>query len=769
MNPSGNPVVQPQIELSNSALLATHFIKSVLRACAEEDVQPQSGLALERLGQKLFVSRQVIELGREVFKRKVEKVDIQKLKLVIGLSNDGLAKAMRESISLIKAFLLVVALKICFIDEEAGRLLHNMMWSEGIINEFPLYPDQVTQFITRVSGYGHSILPFEHFNGISSKVLSSLDTPDQIPALFERCDLDTLAQILTRIFDAFSNAEIVRISVEGSRTGLWLLAALSWLLPDETGCIVSGRLVLGKSNARLLICLKDQSEWEVAEWRSERQADSAIIRTEGLVPSLKYSPMSHSPLGSAKASISMQYNLKPEAADATGQLAAALIDVAFEKGVLCSVKCQSQSMLKDVCSKTFIEIHHTIVRQYGWDYGVESERTRTFRDKQCAVAKALIDWIPDTAVTPPALGSYHRQVTKAIDDLNINYFDRSGESLFPLKDSEFLKIIDPAIHVATEALLRSFSEEGCSARVFRPCHVSTVERGAELLYHLIFSPQIVNPYPYSKLRAMALESSLPGTHSVSPTDLAIAHNGYVAYLNVLENISTDKRSVSLIRTVPGTLKRAGPGVRDGGVCRSIEEVLSEDSLCGRELQNSLNPVNPFPTGQVYSGIEPQKDPYGIEAAHLFSFQNTRLRLNTVLQPVGMNHRRVLQPSPETLLQRQMNAYPYPASWTDSIEAIATAVHVFEHTLDTESERLLVEEWRRGGIFDKMVWHPSGKQASQFNNRITMTSSSEPLRFFEAGYLSQHGELIVRQGEIPLVSCLARATNPGSDKVWTIVA
>jgi hypothetical protein len=52
MNQSGN-IIQPQIELSNSALLAANLVTRVLRASSEDDVQPQAALAMEALGQRL--------------------------------------------------------------------------------------------------------------------------------------------------------------------------------------------------------------------------------------------------------------------------------------------------------------------------------------------------------------------------------------------------------------------------------------------------------------------------------------------------------------------------------------------------------------------------------------------------------------------------------------------------------------------------------------------------------------------------------------------
>ena len=92
MNQPGN-IIQPQIELSNSALLVANILTRVLRASSEDDVQPQAALAMEALGQRLLVSKQVIETGQEIFKppkeKRKSKVVIDTTNLIIGLTSSG--------------------------------------------------------------------------------------------------------------------------------------------------------------------------------------------------------------------------------------------------------------------------------------------------------------------------------------------------------------------------------------------------------------------------------------------------------------------------------------------------------------------------------------------------------------------------------------------------------------------------------------------------------------------------------------------------------
>ena len=777
MNQPGS-IIQPQIELSNSALLAANLVTRVLRASSEDDVQPQAALAMEALGQRLLVSKQIIETGQEIFKPSKEKqkgkVMIDTMKLIIGLTSGGWPEAMRSSISLVKSFLLAMACKVCFTDEEAGCIIHQMIWSTGVVHTFPIYASQVGQFISAISGYGHAILPFQHFNKIVSTVQSSLRSPDEMLMLYERSPPDKLGDILTCVFDALRNDEITRVTLEGAQTGLWLLTAFSWLLPEETECVISNRRILGIPGARLLIRLVDRAGWDVGEWRREQKVESVIIPTEGMAPSLRFLHMPHTPLASAKAAISAQYHLSSKAAETTGQLAAALVDVVFKEGTLVSDKCSSSVRLNAVCSESFIKIHNTIMRRYGWDYDVDSEAATSFRRKKETVAEALgarIERVTDHPTLHPTDSTNVKMITKEIDDCNIDYYDRFSEPMLLDKDSEFLKIIDPAVHLATEALLSCFCEEGCSARVFRPCHGARVEKSAGLLLDLIFprSTSGNKGCSYSKLRAEALEASLPGSQPASPYDLAIAGNGYVAYAKVLEGISTRKRVVSLISTLPGTLRRAGGDVRDGGGFQKLVEVGDDGSLYARELALKGNKVDPFLHGQKYFGIEPRADPNGVEAKHLLNINRTELRLTTMLQAAPKSSDNLMHQTSMMPVGFSKDPIPFPASWADSIEALAFAEHIFENVLATNDERMLAEEWQNDGIFDKITWHEVGKHVSQFHHCIAMTSSNETLRFFEAGYLGQQRRLLVRQKETPLVSCLALAPDTRTDNLWAIVA
>src|SRR5204863_5977928 len=105
---------------------------------------------------------------------------------------------------------------------------------------------------------------------------------------------------------------------------------------------------------------------------------------------------------------------------------------------------------------------------------------------------------------------------------------------------------------------------------------------------------------------------------------------YVAYSKALAVISTSKRTVSVICTLAGTLKRVGSKARDGGGFQRLVEVTTDDSIYPRELHVKKNPVEPF-QGSKDVGIEPRPDPNRLEAKHLLNIESAEPRLTTLLQ------------------------------------------------------------------------------------------------------------------------------------------
>ena len=100
MGPSSLGAVQLQWNLLETALLAKDAVVSILKACAEEDVQGQAVLALEGLGFGLTINETRREDGLKALRTFKSRI-VHQLKLSIKLPKGSLAMLFSQSQHLI--------------------------------------------------------------------------------------------------------------------------------------------------------------------------------------------------------------------------------------------------------------------------------------------------------------------------------------------------------------------------------------------------------------------------------------------------------------------------------------------------------------------------------------------------------------------------------------------------------------------------------------------------------------------------------------------
>lgn len=748
--------IQVQVEGSNSVLLLGRAFLPLLKACMDDDIQMGVVLAMESLGDLLLISSKRIDQARDHFKpstvRPVRHF-ISKVNAKAGLEFETWPKKMEKSNGLIKTFLLISASKICFTDEEISRILLEMT---AIGEQTPVhqqfYPDQCSQFITAISGESDSLMPCEHYNQLVTVIRTQLPSPSHMPELFERCSPTQLGRIIADVFNAMRNTENVRVSLEGVRNGYWLAAVFTWLLPDETECSIGDHIVYGKPGSRLAIRLIESPIWRIGRWRLEEELDPIERGPEGEFRSIRFSPTQLTSCGSAKSEIAAQFGFKSDAfEEATGVLAAALVNVTYDRGRLYSPKYDNCVQLKVVCAPNFITAHGNAMDRYGWTF---DSRDRTVPNTTHSVLEG-IENLENAAMSTESSGRSYVDVLKGyLDKCNIRHYDRNGQPMILGRIDDLLEIIEAAIYLAGDALLACFSENYSSMRVFRPCEHALTEKYAEIIVRMISTAEpSKNGYPFSDLWMEALRASLPGDHNVDHADLAIAGNGYVAFAKVLEGVCTRKRDVSLIVTVPGVLRRPSSDRNTSGRIHKLKEIVVKDALVGRIFRRREETIQLFNSKGVYHGINPRKAPS--EASVVYLIDRTKegrvFRMTTILQNPRLES--------EALLSPPTGITGAPVSWIDSMEAIACGWHLSRASVDLmmrpEAERDIAGEWKETGLLQNVVWHEVGYAGSTTNLCIAMTASDEEMRFFEAGYLSQNTQLFIRH-DVPIVCCLEKA-------------
>jgi hypothetical protein len=795
----GSSAVQAQWNLLETALVAKDTIFAILRACADEDVQGQAVLALEGLGFGLMIHEDRREKGKNALKTFKNQV-IHQLKLSIGLHRGGLAMEMSRTSNLVAAFLLICACKPWLSDESTGKLLFEMIKCKGVHAQAPLPAWQISSVVSAVSGFSENIQelrPSDVSAEVETRLKRKLTSLSEIDGLYEKIPPKQLATILCKIFEGLQDTEIRRITVKGARNGIWLAMLFLWLCPNETECAVHGSPIFENKAARLSIDLIPGAGWDIQMWRLEIKLPSLIVKTEERLRGPEFPHHDFYPLWEARDVIRESTKMGEQKLEATGQLAAALVDVAVENGCLRSDKSASKEQLLEICSQSFLETYPTAIERYGWVHNTPAAM-ETFRNVKLRVAQALTEHIQRTASIGindfPETDDF-KTIQSEIYKCDRSYCDaHQGEHMLPSENGEIIADIAQAIHLATEVLLSCFSIGGHSIKAFRPPDLAHMCESFKILRGLLFGPFSGNinvtrgnskegqlamrdGYPYSDFRAEAIKASLPGSQEVSVRDLAIACNGFVAYSVALESVKgtmTDKRQVSSISIVPGSLKltdeKRNPS---GGHFVRLIERSRKDILSSRNLALGAQQIRAFGDGGAYLGMRDFPETTKTEVEHLVDSSDDSKRtlfLTTFLNPTF--------PEIAGSQLQQSLAYigstsepPVPTSWQESIEAIAFATHVNLLNINWVQETALAKLWRSKGYFDatNMAWCKVGDHAIPSRRYISMTSSNEQLRFFEAGYLSHKRKLFVRHRPT-LGQCMKEAFEKmGDDPNWAIIS
>ena len=759
--------IQTQWDIGQSLFTIKDRIVDLVRAGSEDDVQPQAILAMEGLGTGIIVHNDRIGEGKLALKGG-ESRRMEKLLLLVGLSGGGVARLMRDSTPCIASFLLAVACKTCFTDDETGAILYEMMALRNVLRTVPVFKEQICHFVGAISGYGYSILPVNNFNEVATVVQENLQYGEMTGwALLHRMDAKAIAEILVRTFEALQNDDITRVTLEGDRTGIWLVSVFLWLRPDDTEVILHNRRIFGQSGSRLGITLHSQGthdtfDWAFNAWHLEKNISTVVVQAEE-VPYTMHTiyAVSHVPLGSAKSCLALQYELCPESVEDVGRFAAALVDIVFECGGYrehtphhslhgTSKPCK-QVLFRDLSQAAFISKYHTITELFGW------KLEATFVDSgQAAVVETFKAWLLTAKphdILKAASGDVVIAIETVLEQIKDQYFEDHHVQLLGKEGSEdFRKIFTPILHVAVEALYYSICERFPSARPFRALTHFSSRRNSRILWQLLFYilPN-VNRSQIDEYRIEAIKAMLHGTPIVGETDLAVESNGCVAYASPLFQITTNRRACYAISVVPGTLRLGDNKVPFKNLI-DLEAEEFPPYVARFELEGTIDVFR----GTEYLGLEAQADLFGAGVQMLVSPSGKTLKLASYINPSAAAEDRY--GGTGSLIE---------VSWLASIRALVYAEHVSGHSITALGERSLAEAWKERNILHNIAWCGAGAGIKETHRTgyITRTSSNESLRFFEAG--RRKGNLIIRH-TAPLIQCLKIALDWEDKSQWTII-
>ena len=235
-----------------------------------------------------------------------------------------------------------------------------------------------------------------------------------------------------------------------------------------------------------------------------------------------------------------------EATEATGQMAAALVDIAFEHGTLWrfgdSSKSAIQVPFRDVCQTSFISGYHTITKAFGWDLA-----PNFFKPSRSAVVTAFHNWIERMGrrnnLTP--WNNLPTTLADALVQFETEFFEDHGFQMLPGGPLKEMNILEPLMHIAAEALYCSIFDHFPYERPFRPPTAASLGTNSAILWRLLSGfadDETVNQF--QEFRAEAIKSVLPGSPQFSSADLAVVGNGYCSLRRTTSSIF-DKQTVLL--------------------------------------------------------------------------------------------------------------------------------------------------------------------------------------------------------------------------------
>lgn len=224
-------------EVSQSVFSSASALKGLIAAAGHDDIQPQAILAAEALGAGLLVSSQRIPEAIEALGGG-ESNRMAAVKAYVGLSSGAIFRQVRQNTALIQFFALITACKPCFLDEEIGSIIFEMLQFSGLLRKWPATSTQLTALIQQFSGHAEILTPVSLMHELASTIAGRCRTP----LVYHRLEASALSNLLVKVFEAMQDTTITRVTLIGHHQAVWLSTALLWLLEDQVSYLLKPSL-----------------------------------------------------------------------------------------------------------------------------------------------------------------------------------------------------------------------------------------------------------------------------------------------------------------------------------------------------------------------------------------------------------------------------------------------------------------------------------------------------------------------------------------------
>jgi len=771
--------LQFQFDVISAGSLSYALLCRFVRACLRDDIQPLAISSLESFGQWISADSKRIRQGEAALDPASASNMLQFSRIFIGTRSDGVMGLVKNSVHLTAAFLFVAGCEILGAHKTA-ELMYEMMKLHGNVTRDGTTITQITRFVEISRGYKDYITgptPSQIHTQIA-EAFATQPSPGwrNVPGLNDELSTPKLAERLYSVLEAMADNDLQHISLEGFKGGIFLATLMVWLRPNEVVVLASDQFTIyppmppldpeTQHVDRLSVVIDPtnsdglRSPWSLKKWTTVSGGGLAVTVVDFQSP-LEKSKQLCSPLSSAIWLIDTQLR-SCEATTAIGYLASALVTVAAEVG---HVGNSDQSAMKsvpllDICSDQFLNRYTQVMSSFGWldlDPGRQNAMT--------AALEKLGNFADDQQHGNNDIDFLGNAIFHALKDYN----PENGD-LFTLSrglSDDFRDIIEYSIHVAAEALALSLCEEVPKSARYRPIEKNVLRTNARLLRGFLIGPST----DYWQLRKHTFQFLLPAGDSVSPVDLAVADQGYVAFSTLLEGQSSamaQRRKAGTLSLRPGLLSLQGEDGRPiDGQFQKVTEHEPAGILAGRPGFGTQNPIQLFkPDGEFTSvdeSLARSGTKYSVEHLVESSQLDGVLRLATFIK---------VPPSPISPFQIDTRV---PTCWRRSIGNIIFATHVdSDNSRPRQREALAKNWWSNSRFRDRLQWCPVGEGVENSMRYITRTAGDYFLQFFESGSIaadtSPECHFFIRHEPVSLMHCLKEAMEVcANDEPWVIIS
>ena len=666
---STSDAVQKQWDVGSTSIASTQKLLELIGAVSEDNVQPQAVLAFCALGTVIRPTPELIGSAVDALGG-TKNVKLQNLKLAIGLRMDGTASYLRQSSPGIATFLLTCALKLWYTDDNVGNILHELALRSGVVSQYPASPQQFCRIIEAVSGHAGRILPVSHLSKVGSAILDAGVDTSIMQVLYKEISNEAVADILTYTLSGLHNSEVKLMSLKGAMSAIWIIALLTWLIPDDVCVIAAGRLIVGPENARLLIELglpiSNENVWEFVEWKKELPLRNLISAGDFIINQLHVSRLM------TRQRLQCLYKLSSAQIIIIGQFTGAILCYFVEHGTIFHQAIGQRirdngerydpvigktpvTSLLEVAGTWFRDAFPNLMQEYGWTM-----------DDLCPGQQELFDILRSWEGQPQndsstIQSSFEEYLVKLAITLHGPFLD-----LTTLKDC-----MNYAIAVASDALIFVTRDSAASWEGIEALGTSIEEHHeSEIVARILHKV----PFTIGLLRSTILERLCPYKTETNADILITSSSGCVIYPSFVLEPSLRQESALALNIKLGSIKR---GAERFSVVRETRAELGEkiDSTGTVQLFADDSFVRPVPTTTDQQ----------VDLEVLSSISGTTLMIKSVLifqmsapVPSSKGVSQVQRPGQSSKVTRDF-------SWVQAMMALAVAKYMASDEMVTLRE------------------------------------------------------------------------------------